>query len=51
MIELLDWILVHPLASCIIAFFLMGIFSHIRFVEKNYHYYNNKNEKNNDDEN
>ena len=50
MIEVLDWILVHPLASCIIALFLMGIFSRIRFVEKTYNYYNNKNDDNNEED-
>ena len=52
MVEVLDWILMHPLASCIIALFLMGIFGRIRFVEKTYNYYTNDNEnkeENNED--
>lgn len=52
MVEVLDWILIHPLASCIIALFLMGIFSRIRFIEKTYNYYytNDNEDKEENDE-
>lgn len=45
MVEVLDWILMHPLAACIIGLFMIGMFGKFHLVENTYkNYYTNDNE-------